>query len=480
MKQLFLGMLLMLVLLQGVSATELNLSVGQKDYYFGLGQEAAIPLGIYNGYDKDVSGVLSMASSQQLSEGGFQYSNTNSNSKSFTFGSNHSTVMLDLGASNQPMDVVIDVSFQFINGSGDTLITELRGIQAHFVDNPSQQGQQQEGMQSSSESVSEKDERAKQEALEQKLEEMQEQPEQGQMQQMQEQQQNSQIPQDSNALKREMQEQIRESEELGKELEKKLGESEELSQKRKELEEQGFKQTGKSINPETNDTGSFEMQFQREDGEAASIKGKMENGEVTDLETRNSVEEKAAAEKLENSEEFIKMHEQLMKEGFNNTGFKVEKEGNLTKATVEYTNPEGEKAAVTATIEDDVVKEVELEREWKPDLLFFVLVIIAVLVAVFWWRRKKSRERKAVAAKEPKKVEKPFDYIAASLGMLDKAEKLFSEGSRRDAYGIAGQALRLFLRYKNGLKKELSNDDIIKHLRSRKKHWKQPKECFDL
>ncbi|NOZ44845.1 MAG: hypothetical protein GXP45_07020, partial [bacterium] len=76
--------------------------------------------------------------------------------------------------------------------------------------------------------------------------------------------------------------------------------------------------------------------------------------------------------------------------------------------------------------------------------------------------------------------EKPFDYRAKAILMLEHAKRLFEKKEYKDAYADAGQALRLFLSYDNNLNKEVTNDEIVSYLRKHKKPYKEAKECFDL
>ena len=64
--------------------------------------------------------------------------------------------------------------------------------------------------------------------------------------------------------------------------------------------------------------------------------------------------------------------------------------------------------------------------------------------------------------------------------MLEKSKEQFDLKEYKDAYGTAGQALRIFLSYENKLNKEITNDEIINYLRNHKKSYKEIKECFDL
>lgn len=75
---------------------------------------------------------------------------------------------------------------------------------------------------------------------------------------------------------------------------------------------------------------------------------------------------------------------------------------------------------------------------------------------------------------------KTFDYIKEANNLLKTAQTQYNNNEAKDAFGTANQAIRLFLSYHHNIKKEVSNDDVIKFLKSNKQHYKELKKCFDL
>jgi hypothetical protein len=49
---------------------------------------------------------------------------------------------------------------------------------------------------------------------------------------------------------------------------------------------------------------------------------------------------------------------------------------------------------------------------------------------------------------------------------LDEAAVLFENKKYKEAYSRVGQTVRLFLRYEQGLDREITNDEIIHHLKT--------------
>jgi HEPN domain-containing protein len=77
-------------------------------------------------------------------------------------------------------------------------------------------------------------------------------------------------------------------------------------------------------------------------------------------------------------------------------------------------------------------------------------------------------------------IKKSFNYRQEAERLLNEAKHDFENNLYKDAYGKVGQSLRLFLSYHHGLKKELTNSEMIRYLKNQKKSFKHIKECLDL
>jgi len=64
--------------------------------------------------------------------------------------------------------------------------------------------------------------------------------------------------------------------------------------------------------------------------------------------------------------------------------------------------------------------------------------------------------------------------------MLDEAEKLFSERREKDAYEKVSQAVRMYLAKEDGLDKEITSSELIRHLKKKKREWRDVKGCLDM
>ena len=63
---------------------------------------------------------------------------------------------------------------------------------------------------------------------------------------------------------------------------------------------------------------------------------------------------------------------------------------------------------------------------------------------------------------------------------MEKAISLYEEKQFKDAYGTAAQALRLYLSCKYGLKKEVTNSELINYLKSKGVEYGKFDRCLQL
>ena len=100
----------------------------------------------------------------------------------------------------------------------------------------------------------------------------------GQNQAAQQAVQNNQIPQDSNALKSQMQKQMQANEALKNSLQN----NPDFQNLQKEMSRQGFKQTQLSVTPNSTSSGSFEADYQKNNA-TAKVEGTIANGTIKDV-----------------------------------------------------------------------------------------------------------------------------------------------------------------------------------------------------
>jgi hypothetical protein len=471
-KKILLAGFVLLLLVPAVYAKDITMSVNQTDYYFRTGEEAVVPLGIVNTYDTNINGQLRYTVTQEINQQGFQYSSSNTQSTSFSVEEGEHTVNLSFGTSDSPITLKVALTFSYDdNGPREVTLPE---IILHFVSQESEINNTQNSVQSSSQPQQQSSQQNQnmQQTIDQMFGKQQQ-----QSQNLQDQLQNSQLNQDSSALKQQMEKQLQEQEQMKQEFQKQLTQNTDFQKSHQELLQQGYNVTGASLTPTANDSGTFDINYQKENGEKATLKGNMQDGELTNLQKWTAEDEHRMLDLLNDSEMFQNYRKNLDDQGYSLQNTAFSHDDNSTSVRMNYLDANNHTAAINAEIVNNTVTKVELEKEEnKKYPLWLMPLILAASMGVLLYRKytKRAITTERIAYPEP------FDYKAAARTMLDEACALFEEKKYNEAYSRAGQGLRLFLRHEHGLDKEITNEEIIHHLKTHRKQYKELKECFDL
>ena len=466
-KTLFLLIFLILFFMPVVSAKDIIMSVDQKDYYFLTGQDAIIPLTYDNSYGKQINGQLKYTITQEINQGGFYYSSTNSHSSSFNANEGEHSVNLNFGTSDTPALYKVSMTLNYEYDQDERAVT-LDQIDIYFVSNQSQVNNQPNKQESSSQKVA-------------NIPQNQQPPQQNSQQQLQ----NNQKSQDVNALKQQLEKQLQEKEQTREEFQNNLFNNSDFQKLHQELQNQGYNLTNSNINPTDNNSGSFSMEYQNEKGEKATLEGEMNNGELENVEKLTSEDKQQMLDQLFENEEFKQYQNQLQSKGFNQTNIEFTQNGNKTNIRLNYQDEKNQTATINAEFSDGVLQDVELEKEelqqtfpWTTIIIIIIAIVSCIILYIIYKRYYKKSSESHIALESKKK--EPFNYITEANKLLNEAKKLFEKKKYKDAYSKSGQSLRLFLSYYYGLKKELTNDEIIRFLKNKKTSYQEIKECLDL
>jgi hypothetical protein len=190
-------------------------------------------------------------------------------------------------------------------------------------------------------------------------------------------------------------------------------------------------------------------------------------------------------DQLYQNESFQNYIEQLQNQGYNQTNVEFFQEKNNTNVRVNFMDEKNQTAAINADFFDGKLENIELitEREQQPffwNLLLIIIIFTFIcIISIIFYKKTLKRSRESKNLIDLKK-EKSFDYISEANKLLEEAKQLFDNRDYKDAYGKAAQSLRLFLSYYYGLKKEMTNDEIIRYLKNKNISYEKIKECFDL
>lgn len=477
-KKIILLLAFALLPINSVFAKEVTLSVNQSEYYFLVGEEAQIPLELDNQYDKQIDSMLTYAITQEIRQAGFQYSSTNTQSKSLIVEKGKNTIWLNFGTSDTPITLKIALSLAYEDKTAN-----LDEILIHFVSEQSQKKDNQKSKKSSSQKTNAQQNQQQNsvtEQMQQQMQQMQQQMSQifGNQQPQNPQQtlQNNQMAQDSSALKQQMERQLQEQQKMREEFQRNLANNPEFQKQHQQLLQQGYNLASGNLNPTTNNTGDFELNYQKS-GETASLKGSMENGEIKNIEKTTSEDLKKIMDELGKNEKFNKYSQKLEKRGFQEQAPDLQREGNITTVNVPYESKKNETAVIKARIKDNKIEEVTLEKEKSYWWLFFLIIIILAVLGYFIYKVYSKKEEKEEVRSI---VEEPIDYRKEALKLLEEAKKLFNEKKEKDAYGKAAEAIRFYYSYKLDIKIELTNFDLIRLLKKSEISYEKTQKCLNL
>ena len=472
--------IIILVSLPLTIAADITLSLPGQEFYAYTGQDAILNLTANNTYVTSTPGSLSYTVTQTINQGGMQYSSSNQHTTSYTIPPGTSYAQLDFGTAKTPM--TLEVTLQFTYSDNGTRSVTLPTISLHFIDNSTQQQQQQQQVSSSSQQASQQQGQSPQQQMQQAMQQLQQQmngQQPSQQQQTTEQRlQNNQANQDSNALKQEMQQDVQAQQQMQQAFQEQLAKNQEFQQAHEQLTQQGYNVTGADLSPSTNTTGNFSVHYQNKDGQQATIQGSMQDGQMQSLSTQTTASKQQALDQLAQDPRYQHYNQQLQQQGLTAQPPQVTQQGNQTQITIPYTSNETN-ATITATLNNATVTKVSLDDGKKKGLLLWPALIILASIIGYAAYRKLSKPQSPEEHKQASKPKKPFDYKAAARTLLAAARTSYDQGEHKDAYMQAGQALRLYLSYTNGLAKETTNDEIIAHLKAHGRSYQEAKACFE-
>ncbi len=464
---------------------DLLMKVNQSEYYFLVGEESVIPVEFENNLDEDLTGILTSAVTQEVNQGNVHYSSSSTNSQSFNINKGYSVRTFSFGTSDSPVDLIVDLSYSY--NSGDDKIISLGDIIIHFVSDPSQKQDNNQQKQSVAGSKPDsaganKPEDSMMQQMQQKLDEMFNQPSQQSMQSSQQQRlQNNQLNQDTSALKEQMQRQMQQQQQINEKFKENLEQNKDLQKEHQKLMQEGYEQKGGSFNAKNSTTGEFELNYEK-DGKTVKLQGKLENNEITQLEKKSTLDDESLMDKIKQDDKFIRYDDMLNKSGYSQQMPVFNKKGNITNVEVPYIRSDNSTAAIEVTLEDGQIKKIELKKDKRNNWLYYLLILALVLVITYiLYRRYNQKNNMRKERKEIQEIEeKPIDYRKEALGILAQSKRLFSEGKEKDAYGKAAEAIRFYYSYKLGIKKEITNAELISYLKHKKISYERTQKCLNL
>jgi hypothetical protein len=296
--------------------------------------------------------------------------------------------------------------------------------------------------------------------------------------------QNNQLNQNTNALKQQMEQQVQQKKQMEKEFQQNLAQNTRFQKKHQELINSGYNITDALFNVVSNNTGSFELSYQKPDGKTATLKGEMENGTIKNLMSLTSVEKQRIINLLKENKEFQKYDRQLKETGFNQSEIVFNQiTQNYTKLMLLYKKGEKEKD-ITAEYINGTIQNVQLDNENDGKINLLWLILIPILAFVIWFVYIKYFKKIKNFIQNPPfetKFDTSIDYKKETKKMIKEAKKLFDTEKEKDAYERLSQAIRFYFSYKFDIKKEITNTELLKKLRKEKaKNYLEIQRCLNI
>ena len=298
--------------------------------------------------------------------------------------------------------------------------------------------------------------------------------------------QNNQLNQNTGAIKEEMQREMQKQQQMGDEFKKQLAENPEFQKKHQELLDNGYNLTNASVNPVSNNTGDFELGYQKPGGETARLAGSMENGSMQELMSQTSEDTSAIMDALEQNPEFQRLDHGLNGSGFERGAVAFDQlSQNQTRITVPYAGEDGETREICADYVNGTIENVAIVGESEHEqgmlwILMLALIICAACVAG-WFVHRKYLNKVATPPVQP--MEKPanveVDYVAISGGMIREARGLFERGEEKEAYAKVSEALRFYFSHKFGVYRELTGIETVHLLKNETMDVQTVRDCLN-
>ncbi|MEM4267228.1 MAG: hypothetical protein QXK37_00175 [Candidatus Woesearchaeota archaeon] len=435
-----------------------------------------------NGYDiqcleytlpKDKEIVLALAAIQPYQEGVFVLSKAQityqnpETGKNEQIESNEYTVEVKKGKSSfgnaQGITTVYQCGGQNIkstsfSSSGSSMqVSITQGFQS------SQQTMQQALQQASSQKAQQDSQRSTQERITHAL-------------------QQSQLTQDAQAIKQEMQRIAQQREEQRQQLSETIEKNRGFQEMHNQLTQQGYLISAKDITPTGNNSGSFKYIYRNDNGTSAEIAGRVEQDELRDIHLRKENDENLLRSVLANSKKFKSFSEQLANEGYNETRFDYIVNGNRTNIHISYEDKNGNKANISAVVQNATVTEVVLQKKNKSNLswlLIFLSLLFVLLLLVFAVLQKKKstppQQQNSVSNGHVKSI----DPLAEALKKLKEAESSYIK-EPKEAFAMISEALRFYYSNVIGDGSQLNATETIMLLKKNKLPISGLQQCLSI
>jgi len=153
----------------------------------------------------------------------------------------------------------------------------------------------------------------------------------------------------------------------------------------------------------------------------------------------------------------------LQSEGYIPASGKMTMNLTYTGISQEFFSNDGKNATLSARIINGLVEEVLLVKNDSFPVYWYIgIILLIILICVCIWAGYRYYLRKNTVLEKIPYVEiEPFDFVIETRRLLTEAENSFSSGYVKEAYALAGQALRIYISYLIGSGSAQTNQEVL-------------------
>jgi hypothetical protein len=429
----------------GAWADQVNLSTPQAEYFFPVGNEAAIPVTIASTYDHDITGTLSLSMAPEYA-GTAATQNESTRERAFSAFTDSRTVSLPIGESDVPADYLLSVSFMY-NENGERSAT-LPGITIHFVTKPEAPPAGETSLfstdsatvssgSSSSSGQSPATNPGSSDTLAALV--------------------NNQVPQDTRALQAEIQDELNRSGQEQEELMGYIAADPVVSSLNQSLVSAGFTPGQAEVFPASNRSGSFSLSY------VSGKKSAVISGLVNDSRVRFAQEFShdpvPLPDPLRGNASYQDYQNQATMAGFTRNQTTINATPDNENVDIALAGPGNRILHATATIRNGTVTAFAGDSPDDPLAIAgpaIALAVVILLCAGIWYFAR-FHEIDHAGQEDPAPPELPRDV---AWRLLEKAESEAAQNRYPEAYRTTSRALRIYLAGTRGNGKELTSHEL--------------------
>lgn len=453
--------LLIVLLIPGVAASDITLTADRQDYYFRTGTPVEIPLAVESSFPAEMPGTVRFSTDAHLQKTGVVMITTENRVFSKAVPAGSSFLNLTIPSSPVPRDYKVHISYYY--SAPAPVNVSVPELLVHIVADPGSAGDPASPVSSTSRLESGTIPTSSSVAVAEQAVGTREQmgsdstghasPSGGQ-------------PQAGTAEERQqnLQEKAQWEREQS-EFDQRLAGDPLFLLVNTSLAADGFTLMARDTQPASGTSGTFSILYRRGAGDQVVVQGAMRDGTVP------SVHESANADitadpALSANTSFQSFKRTLAEGGYRHRETDLDRTLAGAEMTALSTGADAKKAYVNATTSNGVVTRVTLEKEGGADLFLLMLLPALILaVAVTWFIYRKYR-RPATGGRI---VEEPatINPKVNAERILAEAEEAFGRKRYPEAYGFAARALRVYLSHAAGDGSEVTSNGILAAIAAR-------------